>query len=168
MQCRQNSIEDTLPGHCHISDIDSDFFLRERGFINPSPMRRPSLKIEAIHPLTLLNLTLIPTTSPIFRTPHYLTQFLNSSPLPILPIKAMHGGGGQLGILVAARRQRGVISGTVWWRRWRWQWWHWHLAGSAAVAAATQRRRQRRGNGGGSVAVAGSVTVGVGGSAAAA
>ncbi len=40
MQLRRKSIKDTLPGHCHISNFDSDFFLRERGFINPSPTRR--------------------------------------------------------------------------------------------------------------------------------
>jgi hypothetical protein len=106
---------------------------------------------------------------------HYLTQylelpttspnFLNSSPLPTSPIKAMHCGGGQLGILVAARQQRGVISGTRWWR---WQRWQRQLAGSAAMAAAARRRRWRHGDGGGSALVAGSVAVGVGGSAAAA
>jgi hypothetical protein len=80
----------------------------------------------------------------------------------------MRGGVGQLGILVAARRQRGVISGTRLWRWWRWQWWQRHLAGSAAMAAAARRRLWLRGDGGGIAAVAGSVTVGVGGSAAAA
>jgi hypothetical protein len=74
----------------------------------------------------------------------------------------MRGGGGQLGILVAARWQRGVISGTRWWR------WQRQLAGSAAVAAGARRWRRRRGDGGGSAAVAGSVAIGVGGSAAAA
>ncbi len=77
----------------------------------------------------------------------------------------MHCGGGQLGILVAARQQRGVISGTRWWR---WQRWQRQLAGSAAMAAAARRRRWRHGDGGGSALVAGSVAVGVGGSAAAA
>jgi hypothetical protein len=165
MQRHQKPIEDTSTGHCHISDIYFYFFLRERC----SPTRHPIAKNRGnSSPYLTQSNFLIPTTSPIFRTPHYLTQFLNSSPLPILPIKAMRGGGSQLGILVAARRQRGVIGGTQWWRWWWWQWWQRHLASSAAVAVAARRRRRLRGNGGGSAAVAGSVTVGVGGSAAAA
>ncbi len=50
----------------------------------------------------------------------------------------MRGGGSQLGILVAAQRQRGVISGTRWWRWWLWRWWQRQLAGSAAVAVAAR------------------------------
>jgi hypothetical protein len=117
MQRHQKPIKDTSPGHCHISDIYFYLFLRERG----SPMRYPIAKNRGnSSPYLAQSDFLIPTTSLIFRTPHYLTQFLNSSPLPISPIKAMRGGGGQLGILVAARQQRGVISGTRWWRWWRW------------------------------------------------
>ena len=57
MQRHRKSIEDTSPGHCHISNFDSDFFLRERGFINPSPTRHPIAKNRGNSSPTSLNPT---------------------------------------------------------------------------------------------------------------
>jgi len=42
-----NFNQEYLACHCHISNFESDFFLRERDFINPSPMRRPIAKNQA-------------------------------------------------------------------------------------------------------------------------
>ena len=74
-----NFNQEYLVCHCHISKFDSDFFLRERGFINPSPTRRPIAKNQRNSLTYLIHRNhLISTPSPSY------LSILNDLPVCVL------------------------------------------------------------------------------------
>ena len=82
MQRHRKSIEDTLRGHCHISNFDSDFILQERGFILPLPQAAWLLKVDAID--SLASSTVI-ISSPLPHLDSYLFIFIASLACELIP-----------------------------------------------------------------------------------